>query len=129
MSGEMMESEIFMGPTYYLRSKLMTDDKINYRSTGPLNNLTKQPVEGRSNNGGLRIGEMERDGLVSHGVSSFINESFTKRSDKHSFLFEPETGLLDAKLEKETGIVNIPYSSGLFVHEMESMHISVKLLS
>ena len=129
MSGEMMESEIFMGPTYYLRSKLMTDDKINYRSTGPLNNLTKQPVEGRSNNGGLRIGEMERDGLVSHGVSSFINESFTKRSDNHSFLFEPETGLLDAKLEKETGIVNMPYSSGLFVHEMESMHISVKLLS
>ena len=129
MSGEMIESEIFMGPTYYIRSKLMTDDKINYRSTGPLNNLTKQPVEGRSNNGGLRIGEMERDGIISYGISNFINESFTKRSDKHSFLFEPEEGVLDAKLEKETSTVNMPYSTGLFIHEIESMHISVKLLS
>jgi DNA-directed RNA polymerase beta subunit len=129
MSGEMIESEIFMGPTYYIRSKLMTDDKINYRSTGPLNNLTKQPVEGRSNNGGLRIGEMERDGIISYGISNFINESFTTRSDKHSFLFEPEEGVLDAKLEKETSTVNMPYSTGLFIHEIESMHISVKLLS
>ena len=129
MNGEMIESEIFMGPTYYIRSKLMTDDKINYRSTGPLNNLTKQPVEGRSNNGGLRIGEMERDALLTYGISDFINESFTKRSDKHSFLFEPETGLLDANLDKETGVVNMPYSTGLFIHEIESMHISVNLVS
>ena len=129
MNGEMMESEIFMGPTHYLRSKLMTDDKINYRSTGPKNNLTQQPVEGRSNNGGLRIGEMERDGLLSHGISSFINESFTLRSDKHSFLIEPEKGVLDATMDTETKVIDIPYSTGLFIHEMESMHISVKLSS
>jgi DNA-directed RNA polymerase II subunit RPB2 len=129
MNGEMIQSEIFMGPTYYIRSKLMTADKINYRSTGPRNNLTQQPVEGRSNNGGLKIGEMERDGLLCHGISNFFTESFTKRSDKHSFLFDSETGKLDASTAYETNVVDIPYSTGLFIHELESMHVSVTLIN
>ena len=107
----------------------MTEDKINYRSTGPKNNLTHQPLEGRSNDGGLRIGEMERDSLVSHGISSFLDESLNKRSDGHEFLFQPDTGLLDANPEYSTSVLQLPYSMGLFIHEMESMHLSVKLSS
>jgi DNA-directed RNA polymerase II subunit RPB2 len=129
MNGEMMESEIFIGPTYYLRFKHMVEDKINYRSTGPRTLLTHQPLEGRSNDGGLRIGEMERDSLVAHGMSNFINESLTLRSDAHEFLFQPDTGLLDANMEYPTTTVGIPYSMGLFIHEIESMHIQVKLSS
>jgi len=128
-TGEMIESEIFMGPTYYQRFKHMVEDKINYRSTGPRTALTHQPLEGRANDGGLRIGEMERDSLVSHGASRFLNESMTLRSDAHEFLFQPETGLLDANPEYPTTTVPIPYSMGLFLHEIESMHISVKLAS
>jgi len=105
------------------------EDKINYRSTGPRTALTHQPLEGRANDGGLRIGEMERDSLVSHGASRFLNESMTLRSDAHEFLFQPETGLLDANPEYPTTTVPIPYSMGLFLHEIESMHISVKLAS
>jgi len=128
-TGEMMEAEIFMGPTYYQRFKHMVEDKINYRSTGPRTRLTHQPLEGRANDGGLRIGEMERDSLISHGISNFLNESMTLRSDAHEFLFQSETGLLDANPNYPTTKVAIPYSMGLFVHEIESMHISVKLSS
>ena len=128
-TGEMFETELFMGPTYYLRLKHMVEDKINYRSTGPKKLLTHQPVEGRANDGGLRIGEMERDGLVSHGVSRFLHESLMERSDKSEILFEPETGLLDASGKTETVKLDMPYALGLFVHEIEAMHISVKLAS
>ena len=128
-TGEMMEAEIFMGPTYYLRLKHMVEDKINYRSTGPKKLLTHQPSEGRSNEGGLRIGEMERDGLISHGMSKFLNESLMERSDGTKLLFDPETGLFDARADTETIQMNMPYAIGLFTKEIEAMHISMKLAS
>lgn len=130
MNGEMIESEIFMGPTYYLRLKHMVEDKINYRSTGPVTAMTHQPLEGRAQDGGLRIGEMERDSLLGHGLMNFLTESMMKRSDEHNFLFQPESGLLDASDNNEkTTTLNMPYSMGLFLHEIESMHVQVKLSS
>lgn len=128
-TGEMMEAEIFMAPTYYIRSKLMVEDKINFRATGPKKLLTHQPVEGRSNEGGLRIGEMERDCLITHGVSKFLNESLMERSDKTELLFQPESGLLDANPDLVSTKLTTPYALGLTVHELESMHISMKLVS
>jgi DNA-directed RNA polymerase II subunit RPB2 len=129
MTGEMMESDIFMGPAYYLRMKQMTEDKINYRTTGPRNNMTHQPVEGRANGGGLRIGEMERDSLLSHGISAFMQESMMKRSDGETFLFQPDTGRLDANIDIPTTQVEMPYSMRLFLQEMEAMHLQVKMAS
>ena len=128
-TGEMMEAEFFMAPCYYLRIKQMVEDKINYRATGPRKLLTHQPVEGRSNDGGLRIGEMERDVLVSYGISKFLNESLMERSDKSEVLFQPETGLLDANAQTQPSKLTIPYALGLIIHELEAMHISVKLAS
>lgn len=128
-TGEMMEAEIFMAPTYYIRSKLMVEDKLNYRATGPKKLLTHQPVEGRANDGGLRIGEMERDCLITHGTSRFLNESLMERSDKTEVLFQPESGRLDANPELESVILTTPYALGLTIHELESMHISVRLAS
>jgi len=124
MTGEMMEMEIFMGPTYYLRSKLMVEDKINYRDTGARTLLTHQPLGGRSVGGGMRIGEMERDGLIAHGVSAFIEESFMKRSDAQEVLFQSASGLLDSTQKGEpVDILRVPYAMSLFVKEMESMHV------
>jgi DNA-directed RNA polymerase II subunit RPB2 len=126
-NGEMMEAEIFMGPTYYLRLKLMVEDKINYRTRGPKTMLTHQPVEGRANDGGLRIGEMERDSIISHGMSKFLNESLMERSDKSETLLQTETGYLDSTPDQQGTKLEIPYCAGLFLRELESMHISVQL--
>ena len=83
MTGEQIYSDIFIGPTYYMRLKHMVKDKINYRALGPRTLLTRQTVQGRANDGGLRIGEMERDGILAHGASAFLNESFMTRGDKY----------------------------------------------
>jgi DNA-directed RNA polymerase II subunit RPB2 len=94
MTGEQLEAEIFMGPTYYMRLKHMVKDKINYRARGPMTSLTKQPVSGRSNNGGLRIGEMERDSIIAHGATNFLTESMMERGDKYYMAVCNQTGML-----------------------------------
>jgi DNA-directed RNA polymerase II subunit RPB2 len=92
MTGEQIESDIFIGPTYYMRLKHMVKDKINYRARGPNTMLTRQPVQGRANDGGLRIGEMERDGVLAHGMSYFLNESFLVRGDEYYMAVCNKTG-------------------------------------
>ncbi len=82
MTGEQIEMSIYIGPTYYLRLKHMVKDKINYRAKGPRTQLTRQTVQGRSNNGGLRIGEMDRDSLIAHGLGHFLYDSMMERGDK-----------------------------------------------
>ena len=94
MTGEQIESEIFIGPTYYMRLKHMVKDKINYRARGPMTSLTKQPVSGRANDGGLRIGEMERDSIISHGAVNFLTESMMERGDKYHIAVCNTTGML-----------------------------------
>lgn len=81
MTGTMMETSIFMGPIYTMRLKHMVEDKWNARAEGRREQRTHQPTGGRGNQGGLRIGEMERDAIACHGTSEFLNESFMKRSD------------------------------------------------
>ena len=94
MTGEQMEAEIFFGPTYYMRLKHMVKDKINYRALGPRTALTKQPVSGRANDGGLRIGEMERDAVIAHGLTNFLTESMMERGDKYHVAICNNTGML-----------------------------------
>jgi hypothetical protein len=94
MTGEQMESAIFMGPTYYMRLKQLVKDKINFRARGPNTSMTRQPVAGRANDGGLRIGEMERDTVISHGMSEFLRESMMERSDKYYFAVCNKTGVV-----------------------------------
>jgi DNA-directed RNA polymerase II subunit RPB2 len=83
-TGKQIEANVFMGPNYYMRLKHMVKDKINYRNKGPRTLLTRQTVQGRANDGGLRIGEMERDALIAHGVSGFIRSSMMDRGDKYT---------------------------------------------
>ena len=82
-TGQQLQMELFMGPCYYMRLKHMVKDKINYRARGPRTALTRQTVQGRANDGGLRIGEMERDGILGHGASKFLQESMLTRGDNY----------------------------------------------
>ena len=93
-TGEQINTEIFIGPTYYMRLKHMVKDKINYRARGPRTMMTRQTVQGRANDGGLRVGEMERDGLIAHGATSFLTESMMKRGDEYQMAICNKTGCI-----------------------------------
>jgi DNA-directed RNA polymerase II subunit RPB2 len=85
-SGKMIEAAIFIGPVYNMRLKHMTEDKWNARGAGRKEQRTHQPTGGRGAQGGLKIGEMERDAIVAHGLASFTRESMMERSDKTEFV-------------------------------------------
>jgi DNA-directed RNA polymerase II subunit RPB2 len=94
LTGEQLEADIFIGPTYYMRLKHMVKDKINYRAQGPRTMLTRQTVQGRANDGGLRVGEMERDGVIAHGASKFLEESMMTRGDEYFMAVCNNTGTI-----------------------------------
>lgn len=94
MTGEQIGADVYMGPTYYMRLKHMVKDKINYRALGPRSQLTRQTVGGRANDGGLRIGEMERDGVLAHGMTAFLNDSFLNRGDDYYLAICNKTGMI-----------------------------------
>jgi DNA-directed RNA polymerase II subunit RPB2 len=85
ITGVQIRTDIFMCPLYFMRLKHLTDDKVNSRGAGKREIRTHQPTGGRANEGGLRIGEMERDSLCAHGVSTFLQESMMKRGDATEF--------------------------------------------
>uniref|UniRef100_A0A6C0HIP2 DNA-directed RNA polymerase n=1 Tax=viral metagenome TaxID=1070528 RepID=A0A6C0HIP2_9ZZZZ len=94
MTGDQIETSVFIGPTYYMRLKHMVKDKVNFRARGPNTALTHQPVSGRANDGGLRIGEMERDAVISHGISNFLQESMMERGDKYHIAVCNQSGMI-----------------------------------
>ena len=130
IDGGQMHSKIFIGPSYYQRLKLMVSDKIHSRTTGPKQNMIKQPTGGRANKGGLRIGEMERDSILSHGTTQFLNESMMKRSDEFSVMVNIKTGLLSNNVGETRDDVNIkmPYAMKTLINELYSMGICPRIL-
>lgn len=84
MSGQLVPTQMFIGNVYTMRLKHMPEDKWNARSEGRREQRTHQPTGGRGAQGGLRIGEMERDAILGHGVSDFLKESIMKRADGYS---------------------------------------------
>jgi len=124
ITGEQLKTSIYIGPIYYQRLKIMVADKMHSRGTGPLQSLVRQPAAGRANNGGLRIGEMERDSILSHGTAQFLNESMMKRSDSYSVQINETNGLIDySKNEDPKCMIHLPYAMKLLIQELQTMCI------
>ncbi|KPM09624.1 DNA-directed RNA polymerase III subunit RPC2-like protein [Sarcoptes scabiei] len=130
ITGELLPDEVYIGPIYYQRLKHMVADKVHSRSLGPTTTLTRQPTEGRSRDGGLRVGEMERDCLIGHGASYALMERFMISSD----IYEVEicktcnfivAGSFCMKCNSRENFfkVRIPYAFKLLVQELFSMGI------
>ena len=128
-TGLQIETDIFIGPIYYERLKHMVGDKINYRSTGPVSMITHQPNKGRSVNGGGRLGEMERDSLLSHGLMSFFKESYMERSDKYEFMIDDKTNFIASDYHNlDNKRISAPYSMKQLMHEMVAFGVKPELL-
>ena len=140
VTGKQMDVKIFMGPTYYQRLKHMVSDKIHSRSSGPVVQLTRQPAEGRSRDGGLRLGEMERDCMIAHGTLGFLKERLMDVSDIFEIFVCKQCGLFaqvntEYEIYKCSGCENssdfrkitIPYACKLLFQELEGMMIASRL--
>ena len=142
LSGEQIESSIFIGPVFYQRLKHMVRDKQHSRSIGPMVNLTRQPAEGRSRDGGLRFGEMERDCMVSHGASRFTRGRLYDASDKYQVNVCKKCGMIAAYNDKihihvcktcdnrtDFNYVEIPYACKLLFQELQTMNIAPRIMT
>jgi DNA-directed RNA polymerase II subunit RPB2 len=141
-SGEQIETSIFMGPVWYQRLKHMVKDKQHSRAIGPMVNLTRQPAEGRSKDGGHRFGEMERDCTVSHGMARFTKDRMYDVSDKYSVHVCSCCGMIAAYNDKENihicrmcnnrtkfTYVEIPYSCKLCFQELISINVIPRIIT
>jgi len=141
LTGEMLECHIFVGPVFYQRLKHMVSDKIHSRSIGPMVGLTRQPAEGRSRDGGLRFGEMERDGMISHGASRFVKGRMYDDSDKYQVHVCRKCGFIASYNDKvhihhcrtcdnrtDFALVHIPYSCKLLFQELTTMNVAPRMI-
>ncbi len=131
MTGDQIETDIFIGPTYYMRLKHMVADKINYRLDGPVTNITRQPTKGRANDGGLRIGTMETDVLSSHGLFGFLKESLMERADGTTFMIDADKGNIigSAKNVEKVKFINAPYALKPLLFEINTLGINPILIT
>ena len=133
LTGEPLNCFVFTGPIFYQRLKHMVQDKMHARSKGPKNALNRQPKEGRAKEGGLRIGEMERDCLVGYGASCLLLERLMLSSDLFMASICEKCGYLGMKgfcqyCKDGSNMIDIkmPYAFKLLTQEMMSMNIKIK---
>jgi len=151
-TGEQIETSIFFGPVFYQRLKHMVNDKQHSRSIGPMVNLTRQPAEGRSRDGGFRIGEMERDVMIAHGMSRFCRERLYDVSDKYSVHICNKCGMIacfnngdknkkytnndfqthycnTCDNRKDFSKVEVPYSYKLLSQELQTINVVPRIIT
>jgi DNA-directed RNA polymerase beta subunit len=151
LTGEQFNTSIFIGPVFYQRLKHMVNDKQHSRSIGPMVNLTRQPAEGRSRDGGFRIGEMERDCMIAHGINRFCRERLYDVSDKYSVHVCKKCGMIaqyndvgNSMLGKfnfsvhkcsvcdnmtDFAYVEIPYAFKLMAQELQTINCVPRLMT
>jgi DNA-directed RNA polymerase II subunit RPB2 len=138
ITGEYIDALIFMGPTYYQRLQKFVTDTVYSISQGPTDSLTHQQLDGKTAQGGIRIGEMERDCICARGASKFLSEKFFDHSDGFTeyvcrcgkaAIVNVEKNIYKCKYCKDNAdIVAVPtsWSSKLFMQEMETMNVGIR---
>ena len=142
MTGEQIETSMFVGPAFYQRLKHMVNDKQHSRSIGPMVVLTRQPAEGRSRDGGLRFGEMERDCMISHGASAFTKGRIYDASDKFQVHTCNKCGMIasyndlmeihrckNCDNRTDFSFVKIPYACKLLFQELVTMNVAPRIIT
>jgi len=134
ITGEPLEAYIYQGPVYYQKLKHMVVDKMHGRARGPRAILTRQPTEGRSREGGLRLGEMERDCLIAYGASMLLVERLMISSDAFDVDVCNKCGLLgykgwchNCRSSSSVSSIQIPYACKLLFQELQAMNIVPRL--
>ncbi|MFC2135841.1 DNA-directed RNA polymerase subunit B [Bacteroidota bacterium] len=138
ITGERYTAKIYIGNMYYLKLKHMVSNKVHSRARGPIQLLTRQPTEGRANEGGLRLGEMEKDTFIAHGTALLLKERFD--ADKTIVPVCEECGLIavyDARRDAsfcptcgdkaEVSNVEMSYAFKLILDELKSLTVYPKL--
>lgn len=133
-TGKKMEAEIYIGSLYYLRLKHQVENKIQARGTGPVQLLTRQPAEGRIRGGGLKLGEMEKDALISHGAALLLKERFSSDqttgyvctscgylADPFLLSYKTKCPMCSSSKFEE---IEMAYAFKLFMNELKSMGIN-----
>eukprot|EP00798_Chlamydomonas_sp_ICE-L_P001094 gene1094-biopygen2471 len=137
-SGEEAKTRIFVGVNYYGRLKHMVEDKYQSRARGAVDATTRQPTKSKGQSGGLRIGEMEQNALIAHGLASFTREAFMQRSDHHSTKVNATSGTPaewwaaareDPEGPDDEATVETPYTFTLMQHELRALGVEAALLT
>jgi DNA-directed RNA polymerase subunit B len=138
ITGNKLEGTILVGPVYYQKLHHMVANKLQARARGPVTLLTKQPTAGRAKQGGLRLGEMEKDCLIAHGAALLLKERFS--SDKHKIPVCDKCGLIAVEdyvkgkkycpVCKKSKIIDIEiaYAFKLMLDELKCMGMYPKMI-
>jgi DNA-directed RNA polymerase I subunit RPA2 len=142
--GQEMKADIFLGVVYYQRLRHMVSDKFQVRAKGPIDRLTRQPVKGRKKGGGVRFGEMERDGLLAYGASFVVRDRLLHCSDEDYAHVCTKCGNMLSTILRRSGshddyvcktcksgkylqVITIPYVLRYLANELAAMNISMCL--